>query len=285
MALHIHAFYPDILRGILTKFTKCARTPVDLVLTTDNTDKAAVIRQMLERDFPRLRVRDLLIYENRGRDIWPWLQVAPLLAQYDVAGHIHTKKTPTVHFRFGRLWVNELLDSLIGRFGAIYNAFASQPLLGIVIPDVPSAFQFSPYIQLHYLDTSMKTLLPILWKRIGSRRAVDFATKRMLVFPYGNMFWYRPAALEPLWRASWTLDDIPAEPVPTHGTLLHGLERLPVYVAWDRGYDFRIARQTNAPLCFQYVHDMSDYRTSEALTNRKKDALILRARVLHSLHG
>lgn len=266
VALHIHVFYPDMLRGILTRFSRCVHTPVDLVLTTDSVEKAAVIRRMLERDFPRLRVRKLLICENRGRDVWPWLRVAPLLAEYDLAGHIHTKKTPNAHSRFGRLWLSELLECLIGRFEPIRNAFARDPFLGIVIPDIPSSFMFPPHLYSYGSDTVMKTLLPSLWKRIGCQRTVDFTAKKMLVFPYGNMFWYRPAALKPLWCIPWAPADMPEEPIPTHGTLLHALERLPVYVAWDQGYDFRIARQARVPLGFQYDRAMSEHSNKTADT-------------------
>lgn len=285
VALHIHAFYPDILRHILTRFARCVRTPADLFLTTDSAEKAAAIRQMLERDFPRLRVRDLLICENRGRDVWPWLRTAPLLARYDLAGYIHTKKSMAQSLS-GRLWLEELLDCLIGRFESVRNAFVRDPILGIVIPDIPSLFLLPPYLYQYDSDTAIKTLLPSLWKRIGSHRAVDFAAKKMLVFPYGNMFWYRPAALEPLWRTPWTLADMPEEPLPLHGTLLHGLERLPVYVAWDQGYDFRIVRHPNAPLGFQHERVMSDHRpsVSESPANPKEIIIsTLRARARRSL--
>jgi rhamnosyltransferase len=54
------------------------------------------------------------------------------------------------------------------------------------------------------------------------------------------MFWYRPAALEPLFRLQLSPDEIPPEPVPNNGTILHCIERMLVYIAWSAGYDYRI---------------------------------------------
>lgn len=54
------------------------------------------------------------------------------------------------------------------------------------------------------------------------------------------MFWYRPAALQPLFNLKLSAVDIPTEPIPPDGTILHAIERIMVYVAWNEGYDYRI---------------------------------------------
>lgn len=282
IALHIHAFYPDILRGILQRFKHSVRTPVDIFLTTDSKDKAVGIRTLLRQDFPRLQVAELRVCENRGRDIWPWLQLAPELAAYDVAGHLHTKKTPTAVARYGTVWREELLDCLLGRFSQIRDAFAADPRLGIIIPDVPSIFKFPPYRYDYSSDSIGKGLLVETWKRLGCRRPLDFLTMNMLVFPYGSMFWYRPKALEPLWQAHWDVHEIPEEPVPNHGTLLHAMERLLVYVAWDCGYDFCIAPQTiPQPTGFHNELAFCEYRAALLPKNKEKQ----KADTLQLLHN
>lgn len=244
IALHIHAFYTDILFGMLRKIVRHIKSPIDIFFTTDSKKKAEEIRLLIQRDFPHLRVRALLVCENRGRDIWPWLLVAPMMAGYDFAGHIHTKKSPTASARFSVQWREELLDCLLGRFPLIKRAFGSNKHLGIVIPDVPTVFRFQPYHYDYPIDLIGKHLLAQTWGLLGLKRSVNFSTMKMLVFPYGNMFWYRPGALEPLWLTPWPIAKIPKEPVPIHGTLLHALERLPVYVSWSQGYDFQIAPST-----------------------------------------
>lgn len=282
-AVHIHVFYPDILRRILTRIGEHIHIGPDIFLTTDSEAKAAESREMLSQEFPHLNLRKILVCENLGRDVWPWLQMAPDLAPYDMVCHLHTKKSPTANRLFGELWLHELLESLVDRFADIYEAFARQPRLGIVIPDIPSGFRFPPLPYSYDEDLEMKKLLPKVWGRIGCTRKADFADMRMLVFPYGNMYWYRPAALAPLWQTPWERSDIPKEPLPTIGTILHALERLPVYVAWDQGYDYRIARQLSTqPSGFQNELAFSTYRQQAQKITTVVDT---KASTLHLLHA
>lgn len=283
IALHIHAYYLDILRETLKRLNSCVHSPVDIFITTYSDDKAEEIRSLFKHEFPQLQLCQLLVCENCGRDILPWLKVAPLLAEYDIAGHLHTKKSLTATARFASIWREEILECLVERFGQILNAFSRDPELGIVIPDIPSIFRFPPHLYEYDTDTQMKTLLPEVWKRLGCRRSVDFAALDTLVFPFGNMFWYRPAALEPLWLTHWTKEDIPSEPLPPHGTLLHALERLPVYLAWERGYDFRIVKLPNShPLGFQTDIALCEHRkTYSRPPVPRKD---MKATILKKLH-
>ena len=114
-----------------------------------------------------------------------------------------------------------------------------------------------------------------------------FLTHAALVFPYGNMFWYRPAALEPMWRVNWNSDDMPDEPLPRHGTICHALERLPVYVSWDQGYDFRIARQKHIThLGFQEIlsfSSLSGFIYSNRVNSSSKTGILhaIRAKLRH----
>ena len=72
--------------------------------------------------------------------------------------------------------------------------------------------------------------------------------------PYGTMFWYRPEALKPLFDLNLTEQDFPEEPLPVDGTIAHAIERLPVYIAWSQGYDFRIAiHKDNIMSGFEYL--------------------------------
>ncbi|MDE6734273.1 MAG: hypothetical protein K2J64_02260, partial [Desulfovibrio sp.] len=132
-------------------------------------------------------------------------------------------------------------------------------------------------------DRDMQQLLPKVWTRLGCQREVDFPKLPILIFSYGNMFWYRPDALAPLWETSWRREDIPEEPVPNNGTLLHALERLPVYVAWERGYIFAIAEQTLlAPPGFQAGIALGAHAIAKPSTRYIVDH---KASTLHLLHA
>lgn len=56
------------------------------------------------------------------------------------------------------------------------------------------------------------------------------------IAPLGTMFWFRPAALAPLYDRDWQWEDFPPEPNNTDGTILHAIERAYAYVAQSAGY-------------------------------------------------
>ncbi|MBD5627395.1 MAG: hypothetical protein HDQ90_07965 [Desulfovibrio sp.] len=283
IALHIHAFYLDILRKMLQRFSRSVHTPVDIFISTESEVKAKEIQKLFDQEFPKLQLRQLMVCQNRGRDVWPWLVLAPKLAEYDIAGHVHTKKAPTATARFGNVWREELLDCLFGRFGQISAAFIRDPKLGIVIPDMPSLYRYPPFPYVYDTDTDNKNLLPTVWDRLGCKKKFDFSGLRMLVFPYGNMFWYRPDALKPLWEAHWNLEDIPEEPLGSNTTVLHALERLPVYVSWEQGYDFRIATPTSTlPPGFQAEFTLCQCRPMRGISHSDEQQKTNILRMLHS---
>ena len=53
---------------------------------------------------------------------------------------------------------------------------------------------------------------------------------------YGDMFWCRTAAMKKLFTKKWTYDDLPGEPVPDDGTILHAIERIHPFVAQSSGF-------------------------------------------------
>jgi rhamnosyltransferase len=56
------------------------------------------------------------------------------------------------------------------------------------------------------------------------------------VAPYGTMYWFRPKALEPMFRYDWKWEDYNAEPNHTDGGLAHVQERLICYCAQSQGF-------------------------------------------------
>jgi lipopolysaccharide biosynthesis protein len=56
------------------------------------------------------------------------------------------------------------------------------------------------------------------------------------VAAYGTMFWFRPSALEPMFRYDWKWEDYNAEPNHVDGGLAHVQERLICYCAQQQGF-------------------------------------------------
>ena len=217
MALHIHAYYPDQLTGIVERLTLNASTP-DLFISVSSEEAVAQTRQALSKY--RGRIAEVRITPNLGRDIGPLLTEfgRSLCASYDIIGHLHTKKSAVLaNPEFSEAWNVFLLENLLGgkRAGAmldsILSSMAADPVIGMVFPDDPHVLSWT-----------------------GNREDADGIASRMGLgglpeqfnFPVGTMFWARSAVLSKFVELGLAWSDYPTEPAPYDGTLIHAIERL-----------------------------------------------------------
>ena len=236
VAIHIHVFYLDVLEKFLQILNKISFS-FDLFFTTDSLEKKYQIERKIEK-MGNIFPKEITVVDDKGRDVLPWFLISKRLANYDVVGHFHTKKSKATELA-GKICLEEQLALLFGQALNIINAFRKDSKIGIVIPDVPSYFQIAaPHF--FYDNITFKDKFQKIWKQINCSKFVDFVSKDTLIFPYENMFWYRPKALAPFFEMDLSSTDVPPETLPIHETILHALERLPVYIAWSQGYDFRI---------------------------------------------
>ena len=61
--------------------------------------------------------------------------------------------------------------------------------------------------------------------------SVPLDAHKEVIAPLGTIFWFRPAALKPLFDHDWQWEDFPPEPNDIDGTILHAIERAYGYVA------------------------------------------------------
>lgn len=244
IAIHVHAFYIDIFESMLDKLQEIPFY-FNLYITTDTNKKAEQIYKIIQNK-NIFQLTNVIVTGNKGRDVYPWLLISDALNDYDLVCHIHTKKSSAAEVLIGKIWLQELLDLLIGNCAFIVSAFINDKTLGIVIPDVPSFFQFEAP-QFFSKNVVLQRLMQNLWENLHCKKSISFATKKCVIFPYGNMFWYRPKALSPLFNLAIDEMEVPSEPLSSDGTILHALERLPVYVSWSEGYDYRIIMNSDVP--------------------------------------
>jgi lipopolysaccharide biosynthesis protein len=164
------------------------------------------------------------VVPNRGRDIGPLFSAfgATLINEYDIVGHLHTKKTADVAGTLmADTWRRFLLENLLGGEAAmadiILGHMAEDPSIGIVFPDDPHLVGWG----------NNKSFAQILSARLG----ISEPLQEQFVFPVGAMFWARVDALRPLFDLGLDWNDYPPEPLPYDGTMLHALERLLPFVA------------------------------------------------------
>lgn len=216
-ALHIHAYFPDQLSDMVARLV-CNLTRPDLYISVADTAGRRMAIECLEAY--QGKVRAIEVVPNIGRDIGPLLTAfgPELVENYDVVGHIHTKKTSHADdLDMIRRWIELTLSGVLGGPKAgpmmdhILLRFAKDDKLGIVHPEDPHVFGWTanqaPALRL--IAAMGRGPLPEAFN-----------------FPVGTMFWMRAAALQPFIDLGLTWESYPAEPLATDGTSLHALERL-----------------------------------------------------------
>lgn len=235
VALHIHAYYPDMLDELLGRLSRNASKP-DLFLSVSSERAAAEARRtLLPYALGRIDVR---VVPNVGRDIGPLLtEFGPsLVTSYDVVGHLHTKRSMGLeNAAFVESWNHFNLENMLGgaqggrMVDLILSEMAHDASIGVVYPDDPHLLGWG----------GNRKVAEELMRALGSEHLPD-ATN----FPVGSMFWMRSSSLKPLVDLKLTWADYPPEPLAYDGTMLHAIERLFGLVS---GLDGKRSVVTNIP--------------------------------------
>jgi rhamnosyltransferase len=248
IAIHLHVYYIDMLQDFITYFSSF-EFAYDIYITTNSIEKKEKIYNSIINSLSNSQLREVFVFENKGRDVLPWLNLSDRLNKYDIVGHFHTKKTNHAEEWFGAIWYQELLDHLLLPINLILNTFMDNKNIGVIIPEIPVPFHIKPEKNLD--ETSNHKILNELWKKMKCEKSVSFDRLLTVIMPYGNMFWYRPDALKQLFDLNLSSSDFPDEPLPNDGTVTHCIERLIAYIAWNNNYDFRIiVSNTSYNNCF-----------------------------------
>lgn len=237
VALHIHAYYMDMLPQLLQRIEYNTLRP-DLFISVASAADANKARAATQHYAARVVVR---VVPNRGRDIGPFLtEFGPeLVQQYRYIGHIHTKQSLHVVERDAvTAWQSFLLDAVLGgaeaRSGRMLDACVSHlavyKAVQIIYPDDPKIIGWD----------NNRLFAQLLVDKMGLGTVPDAFN-----FPAGTMFWLSAEFLQHFVALDLQWDDYPIEPVGKDGTMLHALERLfgavplllnrPYSLAWATG--------------------------------------------------
>ena len=230
IALHGHFHYPDTINDFMTALA-ANRLRADLFLTT-TSDASADRLRTATADYGNGDVV-VEVGPNVGRDIYAFLQVlrTHLHGRYEFVGHLHGKHSVHTQDRdptFGDRWRHFLWDHLLGPDYAaadtIIAAMQRDPTLGLVFPENGYLVGWEKN------DDSAR----VLARRIELRKTLP----GHIEFPAGTMFWARVAALDTLVRADFRQAEMPVEPLPIDGTILHAFERMLPLVCEEAGYGY-----------------------------------------------
>tara|TARA_R110000868_G_scaffold237132_1_gene491195 strand:- start:18376 stop:21831 length:3456 start_codon:yes stop_codon:yes gene_type:complete len=215
VALHIHAYYPEMLDELITRLNVGSVFP-DLFISTRAGGEDAVTQGARAYKGKLVEAR---AFPNIGRDLGPMLSgFGDSLRQYDIVGHTHTKKSLHVQDRgVVSKWSNFMLNNLLGSEEAgpmasrTITAMARDPEIAIVYPDDPGMMSWCENAE----------IAEDLARRLNAGPLPDYFN-----FPVGSMFWMRRALFERFLGLGFDWDSYPSEPLPDDGTELHAVERL-----------------------------------------------------------
>jgi lipopolysaccharide biosynthesis protein len=223
--MHLHMHYPDLADEYVSLLNE-ADLQGDVVITTHSK----LGRIECEHAFLKYRGGDVSVVEvdNIGRDVAPFIQALPhFLSQksYDVVGHFHGKKSLAVSQKVGDIWRSFLTSTLIGdadNLAKVLQHFAVDEKLGLIFAE-----------DCHYVGWSKNKVYA---EELARRLQPAPLLPNEPVFPIGTMFWARTAALRSIWEAKDCLGELPAEPLPYDGSVLHAFERIIPSIVEAEGY-------------------------------------------------
>lgn len=208
----------------------------DLYIATSSEEKKEILQQSnLQQLIPNIGELEIRVFENRGRDVAPWLLgFKDVQMKYDLALKFHMK----VRVHFGEVFIDEWTHFIYHctlasqpYVSRIIDLFCSRPELGTV---------FHPYAPAIILLQHEKPLFSSLSQAQcrNALKAMGMNETMESSFPVfsQNLFWYRPQALAKLFTSNISIKDFLPEPYPVDGALGHGLERVIPYVAQNGGY-------------------------------------------------
>lgn len=212
LAVVIHAFYPEVLQGIISKLQESESLNLKLFVTTSELRHHEVEEILLKSKFDYF----LLKVDNLGRDVLPFLKILKVVFDegYTLVLKLHTKKSN--HLKKKDLWSDDLFSKILGNENMhnILQTFHKHSKIGIIGPS-------GHILPMSYYYGSNAAKVELLGKKMGLQNR-QFSN---LHFSAGTMFYARKEALLPILNLNLNEMDFEEEAGQLDGTMAHAVER------------------------------------------------------------
>lgn len=226
VALIVYIYYEDAVLDCLN-YANNLNGIADLYIVTSREDTLLVCKKYAEE--LELNNTTFVLKENKGRDISSFLiDCRYVFDKYEYVCYFHDKKSPHLNNKYETQdFFEHCMESILPSKEYAQNVIDlldSKPYLGLLVPPPLNwgIFYASEYKMHQGCYNYIKQLIAEL------NLNVPFDDNP--VAPYGTMFWIRSKAIQPLFNKNWTYEDMPCEPIPPDGTILHAIERLIPFV-------------------------------------------------------
>ena len=240
LAIQIHVFYLDLISEFIADMQKI-RIPYDLFISTDAEAKRKVIADELSSVPLSARKIYLDVFENRGRDVYPFLaQMHERFSKYGYIAHFHTKKSP--YSGVGNFWRKTLMKSFFGkdgRFDGLLRFLEQNESFGLIIPMVPKSRVLRWGYAATKADSWNDTAVRCELEAVG----VDASEFQLKNYEHsaGTMFIARTDAVWQIFSKAYVAADFPDECGQRKHTLQHVIELLWHPVCKANGYKLGVA--------------------------------------------
>jgi lipopolysaccharide biosynthesis protein len=239
IAVQVHIYYEDLINEIINK-TNNIPIKFDLFISTISLTKKKKIEKYLKL-YSKANKYEVKIVENKGRDILPFItQMKFKFKNYKYICHIHTKKSKH-DILLGSNWRNFLYENLLGTkeiISEILIEFENYEKLGFMFPE-------AYYQIIKNIDNYDLTEFPLHKPNIKymnfilSKIFYRFKIGNKIIFPSGDMFWAKVNAIYQIFKIRF-INKFPKELNQTNETIMHGIERIWLYLVKLNGYYYKI---------------------------------------------
>ena len=231
IAVQVHLFYEDLIKEVTNKINNIP-VKFDLYISTNTWNKAKKIENYM-RNNSKAENFFIKIMKNKGRDVLPFLtQLKLVIKNYKYICHVHSKKT-IYDPEYGQKWRNYLYRNLLGSIeivSEILSDFENFSKLGLIFPET---FYECIVHAIKVKDEDRKYTNYILNKIFPG-----FKVEKSFDFPAGNMFWARIDAIYQIFDVI-SEDLFPKEENQQTGTIMHGIERIWIYLVKLNGFSYK----------------------------------------------
>ena len=236
IAVQVHIYYIDLINIILKK-TNNIPVKFDLYISTTSLKSINITKRRIKK-LSNSNKFEIIYVKNKGRDVFPFLkQLKPIFKKYKYICHIHTKKSLFNSLsNFGKLWRNYLFNNLLGNQNIILEIlsdFENYNNLGFIFPETYRQVFLSYGNVLTIKDKKkMNIILKILFPQ------KEFKIGNIIDFPEGNMFWAKTKSIHQIFNLAKE-DFFPKEKGQNDGTIMHGIERIWLYIVKLNGFYYK----------------------------------------------
>ena len=235
IAIQVHVFYEDLVMEIINKLNLIS-FKYDLFISTISKEKKEYIKKCLLNS--NANKYEIKIFENRGRDVFPFIsQMKNKYKFYKYICHIHTKKS-NHNSLLGKNWRNYIYSNLFGNqniLSEILFDFEKNQELGFIFPEI----YYDLKKDIHgfdntnfFLNKPNKKYMNLILKKLSKM----FKVGEKIDFPTGNMFWAKTKAIYQIFNIRLKY---PKELNQTNETIMHGIERIWLYLVKLNGYYYK----------------------------------------------